>query len=111
MIERTILEYLTGALDVPVYTERPRERPTRFVTFEKTGGGARERLRTATVAVQSWAESLYEAARLNEDAIAAMELLPALPEIARCRLNADYPFPDTDEKAYRYQAVFDIVHY
>lgn len=111
MIEKTVLDYLDGVLSVPVYVETPRNRPEAYCLVQQTGGGMRDRLRTAIVAVQSHAGSRYNAAQLQEDVIAAMEGLAALPEIAGCRLNAAYPFEDTDEKKHRFQAVFDITHY
>ena len=54
---------------------------------------------------------MYNAASLNETVIAEMDGLPALPEVASCRLNSDYNFTDTTKKQYRYQAVFDVVYY
>ena len=111
MIEKVILDYLDGALDAPVFTEMPVPRPQRFHLIQQTGGGARDRLYTALIAVQSYAESRYEAGLLQDAVLAAMDGLPGRPEIAGCRLNAAYPFPDTDEKTHRFQAVFDITHY
>ena len=37
MIEKTILDYLAGALDVPCCMERPADAPVSFVLLEKTG--------------------------------------------------------------------------
>ncbi len=111
MIEKTVLDYLSGALTEPVYVEMPENRPARFCLVQQTGGGSRDRLFTAMIAVQCYAESRYQAGLLCDAVIAAMDGLPALPEIAGCSLNAAYPFPDTDEKKHRFQAVFDITHY
>ena len=94
-----------------MYVETPRDRPARYYLIQQTGGGARGRLFTATVAVQSYAESRYEAGRMNDDLIGLMEGLAALPEIAGCHLNAAYPFPDPEEQRHRFQAVFDITYY
>jgi hypothetical protein len=111
MIEKTVRDYLESALDAPVYVEMPRSRPKRFCLVQQTGGGAKDRLRTAMVAVQSYGASRYEAALLNEDVITALHGLPTLTEIAACRLNASYPFPDTEVQKNRFQAVFDVVYY
>ena len=35
----------------------------------------------------------------------------ALEQIVSVSLNSDYNYTDTTTKEYRYQAVFDIVHY
>ena len=40
-----------------------------------------------------------------------MEGIIAQPEVAACRLNADYNYTDTTKRLYRYQAVFDLVYY
>lgn len=111
MIEITIFNHLKAELTVPVYLEKPLTAPTRYVLFEKTGSGRTNRLPSSTFAFQSYAESMYEAARLNEQLKVAVDSLVELDEIGRITLNSDYNFTDTSTKQYRYQAVFDITHY
>lgn len=111
MIEKIILDYLDQELSVPVYMERPEEPPAQYVLLEKIGSGKRNHICDATLAVQSYAPSLYEAAELNETVKAVMESAVSLNEICRVSLNSDYNFTDTAMRAYRYQAVFDITHY
>lgn len=111
MIEETILNHLKSALDAPVGMEVPAASPGRFVVLEKTGSGRTDHICRAVVAVQSCAESLLEAARLNEQVKQAMESLDELDEIAAVRLNTDCNFTDPSAKRYRYQAVFDVTHY
>jgi len=111
MIEESILAQLTGAgitacLEIPEGGGTPP-----FAVIQKTGGGEENKLRHATVAIQSYGSSMYNAASLNESVISAMDGLPARPEVASCRLNSDYNFTDTTKKQYRYQAVFDVVYY
>lgn len=111
MIELLVKQYLDTALDVPVDLEIPEKMPETFVRIEKTGGGEQEHICTATLAVQSYAPSLYQAAELNEKVKAAMRELITLDRVTRVQLNSDYPFYDTARKRRRYQAVFDITHY
>ena len=111
MIEQLVRDYLIGCLDVPVRMEVPENPPERFVLLEKTGSGREDWVYSATIAVQSWAETLFEAAALNEQVKEAMDGIARLPEVCRCQLNRDYNFTDTATKRYRYQAVFDLVHY
>lgn len=110
MIEEILYDYLTEALDVPVSFEVPKEQVS-FVVVEKTGSGKENQIKTATVAIQSYAESLYSAAVLNDNVIEAMESLAEESTIAGCWLNTDYNFSDPTTKQYRYQAVFDIKYY
>lgn len=112
MIEKTVLDYLTDALDgVPVYMENPETRPDLYVVIEKTGSGKKNHICSATIAVQSYAPSMYEAAELNEYVKDAMENLTELGSVSRVALNSDYNYTDTASKHYRYQAVFDVTFY
>lgn len=111
MIEKTILDHLSASLDVPCYMERPANAPDSFVLLEKTGASRENQLSTAILAVQSYAPTLLEAARLNERAKTAMFDAVQRPSVAAVRLNSDYNFTDTAMKGYRYQAVFDVTHY
>ena len=110
-IEAFIIEYLAGALDVSVSGDVPASPPDQFVTVERTGGGSRDKLSSATIAVQSWAMSRADAADLNELVISAMTAMEAEPKISRCALDTSYNYTDVSRKRPRYQAVFDIVHY
>lgn len=111
MIEETILDYLSEKIQVMVRMEEELDMPDEYVLVEKTGGGKTNHIRRATIAVQSYADSLYRAMQINEEVKEAMEDIVALDEISRCTLNSDYDYTDTTRKKYRYQAVFDIVHY
>ena len=111
MIEETVLDYLTAILDVPVYMERPEKDEGEFVVIEKTSSGRTDHISRATFALQSFGNTLYRAAEINETVKAAMDDLIALPDVCRSALNSDYNFTDTAKKRYRYQAVYDITHY
>lgn len=110
MIELTIKQHLESVLSVPVYMERGAT-AQRYVVFEKTGSGKTNRLPSSTFAFQSYAESLYQAAVLNDLVKSAVESLVELDAIGKVQLNSDYNYTDTATKQYRYQAVFDIYHY
>lgn len=114
MIEKTVYDYLTTALNVPVYMQIPdNPNPTgaSYVVIEKTGSSYENHLFTATLAIQSYAPTMYEAACLNEDVKQAMFASVILNEITRIDLNSDYNFTDIETRRPRYQAVFDITHY
>ena len=111
MIEKTVIEYLSDELTVPVVAEDGKNPPQEYVKVEKTGSGQTNHIKNAMLAIQSYGASLLEAAALNETVKEKMMLLAELPEIASCRLNTDYNFTDTATKRYRYQAVFDVYYY
>lgn len=111
MIESIILNHLLSVLSVPVYMEVPETPEKKFVVVEKTGSGVKNKIHSAMLVVQSYAPTLFTAAELNEAVKAAMETADELDEICSVKLNTDYNFTDTSTKRYRYQAVYDIVHY
>lgn len=108
MIETLIREYLNRALSVPVYLEHPEPEPDVYLLMERTGGSRTDHVDGATIAIQSYASSLYEAASLNEQVKAAFETMLAETWLAGARLNSDYNFTDPTTKRYRYQAVYDV---
>lgn len=111
MIEPTIIAYLLEELDLPVSGAVPSNPPDTFVTVEKTGGRRTNRIDAATVAIQSWAPSIEQAAVLNDRVKAAMEKIVQLDSISSCDLDADYNYTDNTRKRPRYQALFDVVYY
>lgn len=111
MIEKTLLDYLSARLDVPVQMETPKDPPVSYVVLQKTGSHRENRVDTAIFAVQSIAPSLYEAALLNEAVKAAMDNMEdAVAGIFRVELNSDYNFTNTQTKERRYQAVYIITY-
>ena len=110
MIEKIVLDYLNSVLSVPVYPEKPESPPKRYVIIEKTGGSRENFINSATLALQSYAESLFLAAELNKEVITAMDNIIMIDDIAKSKYNTDYNFTDTSKKGYRYQAVYDLVY-
>ena len=109
-IEERIIKYLDAQLHVPVYAERPDNPDPEYILVERTGGGTRNHIRTATVAIKSHANSLFRAASLCETVENAMESITSLVNISRCEHDSSYNFTDTDSKKYRYQAIFNLVY-
>lgn len=112
MIEQVIKDYLNNCgLEAPTYLEVPKDPPTRYYTVEKTGGSGKH-IFYSTVAIQSHSDTLYTAADMMESLKKIMLFcFIELDYVTRVELNSDYNFTDTESKEYRYQAVFDIVHY
>lgn len=111
MIEEIILNYLKENASVEVFMQRPENPPAKYLLIEKTGSRQNGHVFTGVVAIQSYAPRLLEAADLNEEAKALTFRSIELDEICKVELNSDYNFTDPDAKQYRYQAIFNIVHY
>lgn len=111
MIEKIILDYLSGLLPVPVAVERAIDPPAQYVLLEQTGGSESNHISEATVAIQTYADSRYEAASLMEDVIEAMHGIVSLDSIGGIRLQGSYNYTDVTEKKYRYQAVYNVTYY
>lgn len=109
MIEKILLDFLSEQLDVPVYMEKPKPADDSYVLLDKTGSSVDNHIETATFAIQSYAQTLYEAAELNETVKNVMEGLPwGAPEVFKAKLNSDGNFSDIRTKERRYQAVYHI---
>ena len=111
MIEETILGYLSQNMTVPCYMMRPETLPEKYIVIEKTGSSAENRITTSTIAIQSYAGKLAQAALLNEEVKAAMDGIVALNSVSNVALVSDYNFTNTETKQPRYQAVYEITHY
>lgn len=114
-IEELVITYLNEH-DIDAYIQMPEtvqnpDAPGEFVIVQKTGSGWVNRLCEATIAIQSYAPTLYRASQLNYQIIDLMQGIISLEEVTSCKLNSDYEFTDTTNKRPRYQAVFDIKHY
>ena len=109
MIEKTVIDYLAENLIVNVYAEKFKQ-AGKFVIVEKVGGGENNHIKRASIAVQSYADTMYEAAELNEEVKRVMERITELPTVSKCKLDSDYNYTDTSQKKYRYQSVFDFIY-
>lgn len=111
MVESIVRNFLKEKLSVEVYMEEPEEIPESYIIIEKTGGGYSNGIKSATIAIQSYAKSLADACLLNEEVKLALEDIDTQNPITKAELNSDYNFTDTETKRYRYQAVFDFLYY
>jgi len=110
MIEKIIYDYLNDQ-GFSAYMQKPENPPSEYVLIEKTGSSRTNYINTATIALQSYAGSLYSASLLNESVKAAMDNIIVLDDICDSQLDSDYNFTDTTTKQHRYQAVYDVTHY
>lgn len=111
MIETTVLDFMSKNLPVAVYMEFPSDPPDRFVVLRKSNSSRENMVDTSMFIANSYAESLLEAAKLNERVKTALDSLADLDAVSSSKRGGDYPFYDTENKRYRYQAVQNITHY
>lgn len=111
MIEVILKNYLSDALAFPVLMEKPDNPPAEFALLERTGDGEENCIRDATIAIQTYAGSLYRAAEMAETVAETMENAVVVDDIASIELNSIYNFTDRLTKEYRYQAVFNVIYY
>lgn len=117
MVESTVINWLNAngftAYGSEPQSTYPNENFSRdiFCVVQKTGGGVSNRIRQATIAVQSYAPTLAVAAELNEAVITVMERMIELDGVTAVKLNSDYEYTKESTKQPRYQAVFDIYYY
>lgn len=112
MIEVIARDFLKDRLKLSVTLDYPKDiKKGSFVLVEKVGSGMENYLYSATLAIQSYGDSMYEAAILNEKVKEAMLFFANDKRVGSVKLNSDYNFTDTDMKKFRYQAVFDVYYY
>lgn len=112
MVETALRAHLASLVDVPVYLDTPPDHGHNYVTIERVGSGRDDRLNTYRMAIQSYGSTKAEAAALNEQVKEAMLTdVVNRADIGGIRLDSDYDYTDTSTKAYRYQAVFEVVYY
>lgn len=111
MIETVIYDYLKNTKQLAIYTEQPKSKPQAFYLMEKTAGGFLNGVNTSTITIQSYAQTLYDAALMNDVIKDAMLDAVSLDAVSGVRINSDYNFTDPTTKQYRYQAVFVLTHY
>ena len=109
MIEKTIYDYMKSE-GFEVYMERPAKPPAEYVLIEKTGSRRSNYITTSTLALQSYAPTLYKSAALNEQVKKAMDEADTLVSVSASKLISDYNFTNTAAKQYRYQAVYEVTH-
>ena len=112
MIETIVKDFIDRYSSLDCYCERPETAPAEYYLVEKTGSSTANQITTSTIAVQSYAKSLYKAAVLNDEVIELLKTLPYYSaDVSSVKLNSDSNFTNAAAKQYRYQAVFLITHY
>lgn len=68
MIELTVLNYLKSVVSVPVLMEIPTDNNVaEFILLEKTGSSQTNHINSSVFVIQSYSDTLFGAASLNEE--------------------------------------------
>ncbi|MDR2108914.1 MAG: hypothetical protein LBP28_05600 [Coriobacteriales bacterium] len=112
-IEALLVSYLSTHFNVegvPVSTDVPAERPARFITLERTGGGRSARIiDSPAVAIQCWGVTRSDALFLANEVVWMLEKCEALSPVTSIEIDSMYNFPDLKGRHPRYQVVAHIV--
>ena len=110
VIEAYVVQYLTDQ-GFAAYGEVPRETGGEFVTVEKTGGSQPDHIDHATLAVQSWADTMLGASQLADAVAGALRGMIEADTISAVSVNGPYNYTDPSREKYRCQSVAEIVYY
>lgn len=110
MIEITTRDYLKSIFEEEVYLAVPPKPPAKYIVIEKTGANESNFIKTATLAIQSYADTMYDAMSLSNAVVEAMKNMITRGDISSVKAH-DYNFTDTTTKKYRYQATCEVVYF
>ena len=105
-VEQAVIKYLTEK-NYSAYADVPNPMPASFVTVERTGGGDRDRIDRATLAVQCWAGGRKVAADMADDVRTVLEELTGTRGFGAVSVTSLYNWPDAQSRKARYQLVVD----
>lgn len=108
-IETKIIDYLKKK-GFQVYANVPSNRPTSFVTVERTGGSHDSVvIDRPTVAIQAWSDKRLSASELAYSIRDALIGMVSEVNICKVSINSIYNFPDPVSGVSRYQMIIDFV--
>lgn len=103
-----IRDRIANATGLTCATEVPANRPDRFVTIYRDGGGRREHVDNPTITVQTWGASeadAYELALQVRDVMENMTFSPYVSDVSCSSLRVN----NHSDGAHRYEAVYFII--
>ena len=110
MIEVDIIKYLSQALDVSVTGEKPTRKPKEYVVIEKIDSGRTNHINAITISIMSYADTLLNAAKLDESVQNAMYDIVILDNISSCKLGGGSQSIDKQTKEYAYESIFNLIY-
>ena len=108
-IETKIINYLNKN-GFQAYANVPSNRPTSFVTVERTGGSCDSVvIDRPIVAIQAWSDNRLSASELAYSVRDTLSEMVSEVNICKVSINSIYNYPDTESGSNRYQLVVDFV--
>lgn len=105
-IEAALIAWLPSKTGITWYGDVPKDRPRRFGTVERTGGGVSDVvIDSPAVALQLWGTSRDDAKALAYAAKDALSAFRYEPGIRKVKVETLYNFPDEQGNQARYQIV------
>lgn len=108
LIEEVILNYLTAELNTDVFMEIPEVMPPKFVTLEVKDRGKTDHIEAVTLELLSYADSMYEAAKLDELVRDAMDCAITLDEVMSSKCGGGNNSTDRQLKKHRYRSYYNL---
>lgn len=109
-VEAALIAWLPDKVGVPCYADVPKDRPSEFVTVERTGGEAGLGADRPNLAVQAWAETRLDASNLAAKVKDALILDSwEIAEVCKCSVTSVYNFADPSSRMARYQIDVSMV--
>lgn len=95
--------------EIPVSTDVPANRPSKFISIERTGGERSKILDRPELAIQCWASSSVEASELADELVdVVLPRVYVLSDVGAFSINSVYNYP-LDETQPRYQITVNAV--
>ena len=110
MIEKTVLDYLSTKLGVPVYAEKPTNKPIEYVLIKYVDGGRINHIDNASFYIESISTSMVNASKLNKQVMDAMFDFVSVDGISSSKLGGANQYIDQATKTYAYQCVFNLIY-
>lgn len=107
-VERAVAARLMGATGIRAFLEVPEQRPLEFISVELVGTGGGRFVRTATLAVQSWARTRRRAAEIAGMVESAVYGLTDEDAVFGATPTSTYRWPDPDSGQERYQTTVEL---
>lgn len=111
MIEETVIAYLnTKLVNIPVYMEKPEEKPASYVVIRTLDQGRKDFIDAVTLEFTSFAPDLLEAMKLNDSVKKAMYDIISLGNISSSKLGGNSQAIQTNTKEYAFECIFNLYY-